>query len=251
VALEDVVAELAPVSLEALDERSALRRRVDTKYVVPVERLSELLDRMARSYEVLEIDGHRRFNYESVYFDTPGLRCFHDHVSGRRPRFKARTRLYRETGVCFFEVKVRLADDMIKRQCAYDRGMHGALAAPARRFLDETLREVAGEAPPGDLAATLSTRYERITLGAREGGERATIDLAVELRSMDGRSVSLRDGHALMETKSEEGGGRVDTLLREAGCEPRAISKYRLGVGLLLADDPESARAQPLRNCFA
>jgi VTC domain len=251
VVLDDVVAELAPVSLEALDERSALRRRVDTKYVVPSERLSELVGRLAGSHDVLEIDGHRRFSYESVYFDTPDLRCFHDHVHGRRPRFKARTRLYGETGVCFFEVKVRLADELVKRQCPYDPGMHGALAEPARRFLGETLREVAGEAPPGDLAPTLSTRYDRITLGAREGGERATIDLAVELRSMDGRSVGLRDGFALMEAKSEEGGGRVDTLLREAGCEPRAISKYRLGVGLLLADDPESARAQPLRNCFA
>jgi len=29
------------------------------------------------------------------------------------------------------------------------------------------------------------------------------------------------------------------------------MSKYRLGVGLLLTDDPESARNQALRSCFA
>jgi len=243
--------DLAPVTLEELDERAALRRRVDTKYVVPVERLRDLIGRVADSYQVLEIDGHRRFNYESVYFDTPDLRCFHDHVAGRRPRFKARTRLYRETGVCIFEVKVRMADETVKRQRPQDKGEHGAVTEPALRFLEETLREVAGEGPPDDLAPTLSTRYERITLGAREGGERATIDLAVELRSMDDRSASLRDGYTLMETKSEDGGGAVDRLVRDAGHEPLSISKYRLGVGLLLADDPESATAQPLRSCFA
>jgi hypothetical protein len=43
----------------------------------------------------------------------------------------------------------------------------------------------------------------------------------------------------------------VDGLLRAEGCDPISISKYRLGVGLLLADDPDAARAQPLRNCFA
>jgi hypothetical protein len=242
---------LAPISLEELDERSALRRRVDTKYVLPAERLGDLIDQLSDSYAVLEIGGHRRFHYESVYFDTPDLRCFHDHVEGVRPRFKARSRLYNETGACFFEVKVRLADDMVKRQLPYDRGDHGSMTEQARRFLRDTLEEVAGERAPDDLAPTLSTGYERITLGSKEGGERVTADLSVELRTMDDRSVHLRDDLTLVETKSEEGDGRVDELLRAEGCDPISISKYRLGVGLLLADDPDAARAQPLRNCFA
>jgi hypothetical protein len=242
-----VVAELEPISLEELDERSALRRRVDTKYVVPGERLADLIEEISDSYAVLEIDGHRRFSYESVYFDTPDLRCFHDHVNGVRPRFKARTRLYQETGACFFEVKVRQEDDMVKRQLPYDRADHGSLTPEARRFVEEVL----GDAAPDDLAPSLSTTYDRITLGAKAGGERVTTDLSVELRTMDDQSVRLRDELTLVETKSGEGGGGVDELLRAEGCEPLSISKYRLGVGLLLADDPEAARAQQLRNCFA
>ena len=34
------------------------------------------------------------------------------------------------------------------------------------------------------------------------------------------------------------------------GCDAISISKYRLGIGLLLADDPEGARLDPLRRCF-
>jgi hypothetical protein len=40
-ALEEAVGDLPSLTLEELDERSALRRRVDTKYVVPVEFLVE------------------------------------------------------------------------------------------------------------------------------------------------------------------------------------------------------------------
>jgi len=251
VAVEAAIEEFETVTLEELDQRSAMRRRVDTKYVVPLERLPGLLSELSDSYDALEIDGHRLFRYESVYFDTPDLRCFRDHVTGRRPRFKARSRLYRETDACFFEVKVRLEEQMVKRQCPYAKSEHGTISEAAMRFLAEALREVAREAPPDDLAPSLSTRYERLTIGAREGGERATIDLAVELRSMDDRSVGLRDGYALMETKSESGGGRADALLGSAGCEPVSISKYRLGVGLLLAEDPKGAHDQALRSFFA
>jgi hypothetical protein len=68
---------------------------------------------------------------------------------------------------------------------------------------------------------------------------------------MDGRSVTLRDEFALMETKSEEGKGQIDAALVASGREPASISKYRLGVGFLLAEDPESAHHESLRNRFA
>lgn len=228
-----------------------MRRRVDTKYAVPVDVAEDVLEHVADSYRVLEIDATRKFTYESVYFDTPDLRCFTDHVDGRRPRFKVRSRYYRETGACFFEVKVKRADDAtIKRQRPYDKEDHGSITAPARGFLEDVLAELAGEPAPEDLAPSLSTSYRRITLSAKEGSERATMDLEVGMRAMDGRDVRLRDGTLLLETKTEEGDSRVDRALRDAGCEAMSISKYRLGVGLLLADDPESAHTATLRTCF-
>jgi hypothetical protein len=244
------LSRLEPATLEEMDRRSALRDRVDTKYVVLRDALSELME-AADGYDALEIDGRRVFTYENVYFDTPDLRCFHDHVEGSRPRFKARTRYYRDTGKCFFEVKVKIGADTHKRQYDCDVAEHGIVTAAARDFLREAMTELAGEEPPDDLAAVLSTSFQRSTLSAREGGERATIDLEVVLRAMDDRSVSLRHEFALVETKSEGGEGELDAALVAAGREPASISKYRLGVGLLLAEDPESARHQGLRSCFA
>src|SRR3954454_2764244 len=104
-ALDDVAGAMAPISLEDLEAGAALRRRVDTKYVVTREALVDVLARAADDYRVLESDRRRAFTYESVYFDTPDLRSFAEHVDDVRPRFKSRSRLYRETGV--FEVKVK------------------------------------------------------------------------------------------------------------------------------------------------
>ncbi len=249
--IERTMSELEPISLEQLDEQAKLRRRVDAKYVVPDEAAAAAVRNLAEHYCALEIDGRRRFTYESVYFDTPELRCFADHVEGRRPRFKVRTRYYRETGACFVEIKVKRADDeTVKRQQPYDHADHGTITAEARRFVKETLSELTGEGAPADLAPTLVTTYERLTLSARKGGERATLDLAVGLRSMDGRSIELRDGVVLVETKTDDGESRLDDELRGAGCEPVSISKYRLGIGLLLAEDPEAAHVDALRTCF-
>ena len=241
---------LRPATLEEIDERSALRHRVDTKYVVPRTQLPELIERVD-GYEVLEIDGRRMFSYENVYFDTPDLRCFSDHVEGLEPRFKARTRYYRDTDTCFFEVKVKTGDETTKRQRECDVEEQGVVTESAGAFLRDALSELTGEEAPRDLAPTLSTSFRRATLSACEGGERATIDLDVVLRAMDGRSVTLRDEFALMETKSEEGTGQIDAALLASDCEPTSISKYRLGVGLLLAEDPKSARLEALRRCFA
>ena len=77
--IERAMAELEPISLEQLDEQAKLRRRVDAKYVVPDEAAAAAARNLAERYRALEIDGRRRFTYESVYFDTPELRCFADH----------------------------------------------------------------------------------------------------------------------------------------------------------------------------
>jgi hypothetical protein len=250
-ALEQAVHGLGPVSLKDLDERAALRRRVDCKYVVARDALAEVIASAADEYDALEIDDRRRFDYESVYLDTPDLRCFREHVDGVRPRFKVRTRLYRETASCFVEIKVKNdQDETTKRQLAHDPSGHGGLDPEAREFLDDAMRELAGQPMPERLAPSLITRYHRMTLAAVDGGQRVTIDVDVRLATPDGAATTLRDDLALVETKTEEGQGPVDRLLAEHGHEPVTISKYRFGVGMLLEDDPGEAGAERLHRAF-
>ena len=65
---------------------------------------------LAADHRALEVAGTRLSGYESVYYDTPALTCFYDHVASRAPRFKVRSRLYRESDHCALEVKVKQTD---------------------------------------------------------------------------------------------------------------------------------------------
>ena len=244
-----MLAAMRGISLEALDERASLLRRVDNKYLLDQDTLRTFVERLAEDHDALDIDGRRTFAYRSVYFDTPDLRCFHDHVHEREPRFKIRTRCYLDAGDCQLEVKARTQDgETDKRQADAEAGSADRLDDEARRFVDDSIREF-GADPPEQLGAVLSTDFTRFTLAAREGASRITTDLHLRLIAAGGHEAHLRDGLALVETKSEDGRSRADSVLRELGVEPVSMSKYRTGIGLLVAADP-GGEAERLRRCF-
>ena len=244
---EELVEEFEPVSLDELDERAALLRRVDNKYAVERERFEELLERLRSDHQVLEIDGQRVFGYRSTYFDTPDLRCFTDHVEDRQPRFKARTRLYVDSDSCVFEVKLKRGDgETDKRQTKHPVAEATRLTDSARRCLEDALSD-AGLDPPDRMSATLETRFHRITLAAREGSQRVTCDIGVLVSRPDGDAARLRDGVILVETKSEQGESPADRVLAELGLEPISLSKYRVGMSLVGGAD---GGAQPGGHLF-
>jgi VTC domain len=230
---KELVERFDPVTLDELDERAALLRRVDHKYAVEQERFVQLLERLREDHEVLEIDGHRAFAYCSTYFDTPELRCFTDHVQDRQPRFKARTRLYEDTDRCVFEVKLKREDgETDKRQVDYGVDDAERFTEDARECLVEALGDIGLEAPD-QMDPTLLTRFSRITLAARSGSERLTCDIGVRLSNPDGEAAALRDNVILVETKSERGESPADRVLADLGLEPISLSKYRVGMSLV------------------
>ena len=247
----DELEALPPVSLEALDARAELLQRVDTKYLVARAQLAALLRELCGDHDVLEIDGRRRFAYRSVYFDTPDLRAFHDHVRGVRPRFKLRTRSYLDSGLCLFEVKLKTADDETdKRQVPHPRDAPERLTDEAYSLVRDTLTE-AGVAAAEDLSPMLATEFDRVTLAAREGGARVTVDTELRLRRFqDGEACVLDASLALVETKSEDGASRADELLERDGFAPISMSKYRTGIDLLLERDDSSENAA-IRRAFS
>jgi hypothetical protein len=198
---------------------------------------------------VLGVGARRAFAYETVYFDSPRLRCFHDHIEGRRPRWKARTRLYRDSGICHFEVKLKDADDETdKRRADHPGDAVDRLGEEAHRLVKDALGE-AGLTPPAELEPVLRTTFDRITLAASEGGARVTCDVGLGLARMDGERRRLRPDLVLVESKSEAGEGGADLLLADQGVRPVSLSKYRVGVDLLVEADP-TGDTRALRPLF-
>ena len=245
----DQLAGYPPVSLGDLDERASLQRRVDDKYIVTLDQLDELLDELRSDHDVLDIDGCRTFEYRSVYFDTPDHRCFTDHVRDVKPRFKLRTRHYVTTSECVFEVKLKQADgETTKESIDYDGRSADRITDEGERLTRKALAGIDVD-PPDDLKPTLVTAFRRSTLGLRDGPERLTIDRELRLRCGDD-ALCLRGDRALLETKTEDGEGRADRVLRSAGVEPVSFSKYRLGIGCLARPGEDPGYADSLQAAF-
>jgi VTC domain len=226
------VADLPPVSLAEVTVRAALQTRTDHKYLVPADRFAEVVGRLAGQLSVLEIGARRGFAYESVYFDTPDLLTYRQHLQDRRRRYKVRTRAYLDSADCAFEVKLKgLRGETVKVRAPHPVAERARLTPDARAFLAELLLERYGiQAPP--LVPTVTTSYRRTTLVNLAEGSRLTCD--VDLTCTSGSRVADGPpGHVLVESKGPAAGGAADRALRALGVRPVGISKYCVAVALL------------------
>jgi hypothetical protein len=239
--LSPLVADLEPIGLPDVLQRADLQDRVDVKYIVSQGQLEEVVDRLAGTHAVLELDGLRALAYETTYFDTPGLTAYRAHVQGRRRRWKCRARAYADTGSRAVEVKLKGARGRtVKHRVEDERSVESA-----RALLDATLLRAYGARVEADLQPALAMRFHRTTLVAR--GERLTCD--AELRFEDGGGLAA--GHVIVESKSRDGRALADRALRAAGARPVAgCSKYLLGIGLARAGTRPAGQRLLLRRHF-
>jgi VTC domain len=228
----DAVAGLPAATLAEVLERSALQARIDRKYLVPIERFAELAARLPATWAVLEIGGLRGFAYESVYFDTPDLLTYRQHLQGRRRRYKVRTRTYLDSEDCMFEVKLKgRREQTVKARLPYPVADRTCINPQARAFLAAQLQQAYGQPVPR-LAANVTTAYRRTTLVDLQHGTRLTYD--VDLTCTGGGKVAAGlSRHVLVETKCHGPLGDADLALRGLGLRPVELSKYCVAVALL------------------
>ncbi len=237
-----------PISLDALNAKAAMLERLDHKYVVRASVLARAAPRLETRFDVLEIDGRRSFTYETCYFDDPQRRSYFDHHQGRRRRMKVRVRRYVEAGLYFLEVKLKDKRGVtVKRRLPVDASQSVALDARSRAFVAAAWREqygddyhdehhdACGRASRRPMEPVLQMSYRRITLVAREGGERMTIDTGILfLGGRDAHQTHRTDDATfVVETKSARGRGIADAVLRAQHQHPvDSCSKYCVGMSL-------------------
>ena len=235
----------APISLKALNQKAAMLERLDNKYVVRAPVLAAATEELAELFDVLEIDGQRSFTYETCYFDDAERRSYHDHHQGRRQRMKVRIRRYAEAALCFVEVKLKDKRGVtVKKRLPYDPALFGTLDERALAHVEGAWQALYGRPFERPLEPVLVMSYRRITLVAREGGERMTIDTGIHFEGLattaDGRPARQRtdDQIFIVETKSAQGRGIADRILRGHHQHPtNGCSKYCVGMSLTGAVD--------------
>jgi hypothetical protein len=228
-----------------------LQCRTDVKYLVALPQLAELTKDLQRTHAVLCVDGLLGFSYRSTYVDTPELACYHAHRQGRRLRWKARTRLYADSGRCRFEVKLKTGRGATdKHALLLETHRYGTVPAEGVTLLQELLYERYGVAAPTQLISSLQVEHSRTTLVANDGASRLTLDSDLVFTSTEGTNAGLRDGFVLIETKSAAGRGPADQILRRAGVRPASVSKYSVGTALTRPELPDHPWRALKRHTF-
>ena len=207
--------------------------RLDNKYIISADRLCHALNAFAKGFDVLEIDGRRSFTYATRYFDDDNLQSYYNHHQGRRKRCKVRVRDYVDAGFTFLEVKLKDKRKItVKRRLKVD-GALDRLDGTCIDFVERSHRELYDEPLALTLRQVISMRYDRVTLVAKEGGERMTIDTNLHFAA-NGMTRAIPDDLFIIETKSARGNGIADRILRSLQLHPTAhCSKYCIGLAAL------------------
>jgi hypothetical protein len=240
--------ELDPITLDELLEKAEMMTRVDRKYLVPVAALDAVLGDLDAGTRVLEIDGARASEYQSVYFDTDDLESYLAAARRRRRRFKIRTRTYVDTAQCYLEVKTRGGRSLtVKERIEHPVDESGSLQSDGD-YVDFALTGAGIDSVDArHLHPSLVTNYHRTTLFIPTGNSRATIDTALSWTRPSGRSIST-PSLVVIETKSGATPSVVDKVLWANGHRPTNISKYGTGMAAMRPELPSNKWRRVLNN---
>lgn len=177
--LHQLLQSRSPLGLEAIDD-VALMDRFDSKYVVPVAWLEDLVHDLGE-HSVLSIQNQVATVYNNLYFDTPDGRCLDAHTRGKNVRHKVRIRQYANTNVTFLEVKLR---DVHGKTFKHRIVRQGTWNAPLTIEELDFLRQHVPNAE--DFVPALQSSFERFTLIHVGQGERITFDHELQFKVPDG-----------------------------------------------------------------
>jgi hypothetical protein len=244
--------DLPAISLDELQGDAAFLTRRDRKYLLPLAGVESLLALVDPATRVLEIEGRRCFGYLTPYFDDEGFSAYLSAARRRPNRFKVRTRLYTDSGLHMLELKVRDARGRTVKHRLDRAGEALEQLADGERSWLHTFPQVAPYAD--DLCHCLTTRYRRATLALPNAAGRLTIDTDLRVALPDGTSMALSPW-AIVETKGAGTATTVDRLLWRLGYRPLSMSKFTVGLSLLIPDLPANhwhrARTRLRSGCMS
>lgn len=230
--ITDCLEKFGPISLDSLNGKAEMLERIDNKYIMPAEQLLPALEALKEIFDVLDIEGQRVFSYATRYFDDPELRGYYDHHQRRRKRVKARVRQYLDAGFSYLEVKVNEQRSMTAKRRMKIGSPLQSLDEPCMDFVRTCYRDCYGDELHKEFEPVILIEYQRITLVAKEGGERLTIDTGMKF---SGSKASCRADPSvfIIETKSERGNGIADKIFRaQHATVTKRVSKFCIGMAV-------------------
>ncbi|MCP4523884.1 MAG: polyphosphate polymerase domain-containing protein [Candidatus Gracilibacteria bacterium] len=222
------------MSLQDLNNQAGYLKRIDRKFLVGVSQCTDFLKELQEDFHVLEINGKQVFSYDNMYMDTQDYLFYHQHQQKEKSRTKIRTRLYKDSDIAFFEFKQKIDGITQKFRYQFPSEEHGIMTKGKKRFFEGVWQSIYNGNPQApELSPAMNTSYNRITLVARNGSERITIDFNIQTRNLRAdhpENISL-DNLVIIESKSLSENCLSETLMKKMNIpEANSCSKYSLGI---------------------
>ena len=202
-----------------------LMSRFDTKYLLNIYLLPEILVHLQPHYAILDINHHRIFTYQNVYFDTENFQFYTMHHNGKLNRFKVRHRKYVETQTDFLEVKFKNS----RHKTTKTRIKINPDREATDEIIDFLRQQLSGNIT--HLYPKQWVRYQRISLVHTHLKERVTLDFCLCFQPIDGEFSYTLDGLLIAELKQERKNvtSPFFELMRQHHLRPMSFSKYCVG----------------------
>lgn len=219
--LQHILSEFRTIKLEEMD-RTKLMDRVDTKFAFHREELPDIIANLKEFFHVLEVEGKRISQYESLYFDKNKFDFYTDHHNNKNHRFKVRFRKYVDSGLNFLEVKEKRKGRIVKRRIPVQKFEH-KLSDSSKTFVEQYLND------DDELEPKLWNKYQRITLVNKDLNERLTFDINLKFKweEEEKKFPSLVIAELKQERKNRN--SPFYKLMRSKRIRPYRISKYCIG----------------------
>ncbi len=250
--MHSFISSFKPIGLEELNERASLLERIDSKFVLTDEQVENLLSYIQPTFQVFKFNDLLKFSYRSQYFDSTDLATFKHHNQGRRNRIKVRRRIYLDSNLHFFEIKLkglrnkthkyRLQLNNISIERTPD--LSAKLSLEEIKFLQTQHRLHYQADWQQDLHASITVDYVRSTFVAPHSAERLTLDNQIVFFD-DESKVLLPHNRWILEVKSINGRSPINRWLLANRIRPvPRCSKYSMGISLLKY--PDNNRFYPI-----
>jgi len=230
--IQDIINQISQSDFERIDlkraESAQLMNRIDSKYIIPVDQVFNLINSNRNNYFAVEINNQIIHNYYTEYFDTPNLDMYLAHHNRRTNRYKLRVRTYNASGDKFFEIKLKTADGktrkkriVINKENGVDQEVNNFIESKSPFKFDE-------------LSKTIITDFNRLTLVSKKFAERVTIDLGLAIFTPKNEIANL--GYlSIVEIKQDKSkrNSQIGKRLKKMGIRPSGFSKYSIGLAIL------------------
>ncbi len=247
-AIDEILLRRATTDLDTLRASGDLQKRYDTKYVLAVGAAVELLQVLDPRWQVLQVDRKRSTAYQSSYYDDQDFGLFHDHVKGRRQRYKVRTRRYGNDPNEMLEVKLKSGrGGTDKRRMQRTVAFGTELTNVERQWLSDTVLDAYGRRPEAPLKYTLGLDYTRRTMFNPVSGDRLTIDSGIVAQADSGSASPVGDA-VIIEVKSVGWACPTVRLLHGHSIRPLTFSKYCAALSALHPELDQRARLRAERS---